>query len=272
MSQYLEGLELKLAAGTLRVVSVILVFLLGRWAIRLLIRMFDRVLDKNARLESGVRNFLKVSVSTALYVLLAATILTWIGIPGASIAAALVSAGMAVGLALQGSLSNLAGGIVILFTRPFVTGDYIVSEGGEGFVTEIGLVYTKIRMFDNRVISIPNSALAAAQVTNMTALPDRRIDIEVGIGYASDIDRAREVILDYILAQPEIWTEKPPAVAVTGLHDSSVGLKAMAWVRNMDYGTQCGLKASMTEGIKKELDRNGIEIPFPQMDLHIKKD
>lgn len=272
MNLDIEGLELQLAAGVLRVVSVILAFLIGRWIINLLMRMFDRMLDRNARLEPGVRNFLRASVSAALYVLLASTILTWIGIPSASIAAALVSAGMAVGLALQGSLSNLAGGIVILFTRPFVTGDYIVSEGGEGFVTNIGLVYTKIRMFDNRVVSVPNSTLASSQVMNMTAMPDRRIDIEVGISYASDIDRAREVILDYFLTRPEIWTERAPAVVVTGLGDSSVDLKAMAWVHNMDYGTQCGLKASMTEGIKKELDRNGIEIPFPQMDLHIKKD
>ena len=272
MTLDLEGLELKLASGVLRVASVILAFLIGRWIIGMLMRMFDRMLDRSARLEPGVRNFLRASVSTALYVLLASTILTWIGIPSASIAAALVSAGMAVGLALQGSLSNLAGGMVILFTRPFVTGDYIVSDGGEGFVTNIGLVYTKIRMFDNRVISVPNSTLASSQVTNMTALPDRRIDIEVGISYSSDIDRAREVILDYILSRPEIWTEKPPAVVVTGLGDSSVDMKVMAWVHNMDYGTQCGLKAMMTEGIKKELDRNGIEIPFPQMDLHIKKD
>ena len=228
---------------------MILVFLIGRWIICILMRMFDRMLNKSARLEPGVRNFLRASVSAALYVLLASTILNWIGIPSASIAAALVSAGMAVGLALQGSLSNMAGGIVILFTRPFVTGDYIVIEGGEGFVTNIGLVYT-----------------------NMTALPDRRIDIEVGISYESDIDQARQVILSYFLTRPEIWTEKPPAVAVTGLGDSSVDLKAMAWVHNMDYGSQCGLKALMTEGIKKELDRNGISIPFPQMDLHIKKD
>ena len=271
MNLDLEGLQLRLAEGSLRVVSVILVFLIGRWIICILMRMFDRMVNKSARLEPGVRNFLRASVSAALYVLLASTILNWIGIPSASIAAALVSAGMAVGLALQGSLSNMAGGIVILFTRPFVTGDYIVSDGGEGFVTNIGLVYTKIRMFDNRVVSVPNSTLASSQVTNMTALPDRRIDIEVGISYESDIDQARQVILSYFLTRPEIWTEKPPAVVVTGLGDSSVDMKVMAWVHNMDYGTQCGLKAMMTEGIKKELDRNGIEIPFPQMDLHIIK-
>ncbi len=118
MSHYLEGLELQLAAGILHVVSVILAFLIGRWIIKVLLRMFDRVLDRNGRLEPGVRNFLKASVSAALYALLAAMILTWIGIPGASIAAALVSAGMAGGLGRQGSLSNLAGGIGILFTRP----------------------------------------------------------------------------------------------------------------------------------------------------------
>ena len=212
MNLDLEGLQLKLAEGSLRVVSVILVFLIGRWIICILMRMFDRMLNKSARIEPGVRNFLRASVSAALYVLLASTILNWIGIPSASIAAALVSAGMAVGLALQGSLSNMAGGIVILFTRPFVTGDYIVIAGGEGFVTNIGLVYTKIRMFDNRVVSIPNSSLASSQVTNMTALPDRRIDIEVGISYESDIDQARQVILSYFLTRPEIWTEKPPAV------------------------------------------------------------
>ena len=267
-----EELQLKATSGILHVAAVILLVLIGRWAIAKVVRAFGHVLDRNGKLEPGVRNFLKAAVSAVLYVLLVTTILTWVGVPGASIAAAVVSAGMAVGLALQGSLSNLAGGILILFTRPFMTGDYIVSDGGEGFVTEIGLVYTKIRMFDNRMISIPNSTLAAAQVMNMTALPDRRIDIEVGISYESDIDQARQVILDYFLTRPEIWTEKPPAVAVAGLNDSSVDLKAMAWVHNMDYGSQCGLKALMTEGIKKELDRNGISIPFPQMDLHIKKD
>ncbi len=272
MSSYFEGLELKIASGVLQVASVIFLFFAGRWAIAKLVRMFERMLDRNDKIEPGFRNFLKAVVGASLYALLIIAILTWLGVPSASIAAAVVSAGMAVGLALQGSLSNLAGGIVLLFTRPFVTGDYIVTGEGEGFVTEIGLVYTKIRMFDNRMISVPNSTLAAGQITNMTAMPDRRIDIEVGISYESDIDRAREVILDYVLSRPEIWTERPPAVVVTGLLDSSVALKVLVWVHNMDYGTQLGLKAEMTEGIKKALDRNEITIPFPQMDLHIKKD
>ncbi len=268
--QQLKEQQSTLIWGVLRVAAVLLLFLIGRYIINRILRVVRLGMTKKAGLEKGTEQFLLSALRFVLYALLIIMILSGLGIPSASIAAAIASAGVAVGLALQGSLSNLAGGILILYTRPFVVGDYIKTTSAEGFVDNIGLIYTELRQFDNTKICVPNSDMTNDVITNCTARQERRITLDIGISYQSDIDEARRIILETILAHEEIDRTKEPSVAVTELQDSSVSLTAFVWIRNMDYGTQLGLKNTLREEIKKKLDSCGIEIPFPQMDVHIK--
>ena len=270
LMEQMRLLQTAAVTGVLRVAAVLVVFLLGRMIIRHIIRGFRAALERNKSIDKGMEQFLLSAVSFVLYAFLIMAILTVLGVPSASIAAAIASAGVAVGLALQGSLSNLAGGIILLYTRPFVVGDYVKTSGGEGFVQDIGLIYTVLRQFDNTAVSVPNSTLTSGVITNCTARNERRISFDVGIGYGADIDKARSVILDVIRNHPETDQDKAPAVVVTDLQDSAVNLSVLVWVKDMAYGDQLGLRNTLREEVKKRLDAEGVEIPFPQMDVHIK--
>lgn len=270
LMEQMRLLQTAAVTGVLRVAAVLVVFLLGRMIIRHIIRGFRAALERNRSIDKGMEQFLLSAVRFVLYAFLIMAILTVLGVPSASVAAAIASAGVAVGLALQGSLSNLAGGIILLYTRPFVVGDYVKTSGGEGFVQDIGLIYTVLRQFDNTAVSVPNSTLTNGVITNCTARNERRISFDVGIGYGADIDKARSVILDVIRNHTETDQDKAPAVAVTDLQDSAVNLSVLVWVKDMAYGDQLGLRNTLREEVKKRLDAEGVEIPFPQMDVHIK--
>lgn len=270
LMEQMRLLQTAAVTGVLRVAAVLVVFLLGRMIIRHIIRGFRAALERNRNIDKGMEQFLLSAVRFVLYAFLIMAILTVLGVPSASVAAAIASAGLAVGMALQGSLSNLAGGIILLYTRPFVVGDYVKTSGGEGFVQDIGLIYTVLRQFDNTAVSVPNSTLTNGVITNCTARNERRISFDVGIGYGADIDKARSVILDVIRNHTETDQEKAPAVAVTDLQDSAVNLSVLVWVKDMAYGDQLGLRNTLREEVKKRLDAEGVEIPFPQMDVHIK--
>ena len=268
--EQLKSQQTALVGGVLRVAAVLILFLIGRVVIHHLMRGFRAGQERNKGIDKGMEQFLLSVINFALYALLIMMILTGLGVPSASVAAAIASAGVAIGLALQGSLSNLAGGIILIYTRPFVVGDYVKTSGGEGFVQHIGLIYTVLRQFDNTVVSVPNSTLTSGVITNCTARNERRISFDVGIGYGADIDKARSVILDVVKSHPETDQEKTPAVAVTDLQDSAVNLTVLVWVKDMAYGDQLGLRNTLREEVKKRLDAEGVEIPFPQMDVHIK--
>ena len=270
LMEQMRLLQTAAVTGVLRVAAVLVVFLLGRMIIRHIIRGFRAALERNRSIDKGMEQFLLSAVRFVLYAFLIMAILTVLGVPSASVAAAIASAGLAVGMALQGSLSNLAGGIILLYTRPFVVGDYVKTSGGEGFVQDIGLIYTVLRQFDNTAVSVPNSTLTNGVITNCTARNERRISFDVGIGYGADIDKARSVILDVIRNHTETDQDKAPAVAVTDLQDSAVNLSVLVWVKDMAYGDQRGLRNTLREEVKKRLDAEGVEIPFPQMDVHIK--
>ncbi len=270
ITEQLKDQQAAAVGAVLRVAAVLIVFLLGRLIIRHLMRGFRAGLERNRSIDKGTEQFLLSAIRFGLYALLIMAILTVLGVPSASVAAAIASAGVAVGLALQGSLSNLAGGIILLYTKPFSVGDYVKTSGGEGFVQDIGLIYTVLRQFDNTSVSVPNSTLTSGVITNCTARNERRISFDVGIGYGEDIDKARRVILDVIQEHSEADQSKAPAVAVTDLQDSAVNLSVFVWVKDMAYGDQLGLRNTLREEVKKRLDAEGVEIPFPQMDVHIK--
>lgn len=250
----------------LKVVVALILFVAGRKLIAWLVNLCDKIFERQG-MEVTVRRFLKNVLIALGYVVLVMVLLEVVGIAATSFAAAFASCGVAIGLALQGSLSNFAGGLLILLMKPFGVGDYIVAGGDEGTVKEIGLVYTKLVTGDNRVVTIPNGNLANGSVTNVTANPTRRVDVTVGIGYSSDLKKAKEILQRLGENDAARLADKDVTVFVGELGASSVNLGLRIWVDAANYWAA---KWRLTETIKEEFDKAGIEIPFNQLDVHMK--
>lgn len=264
---YFEQLPDKALRFGVRVLLALLVFLIGSQIIKLVRKMVRRSL-KRANADVGVIQFLDSFIKAVMYVLLVFMIASGFGLDAASVVALLGSAGVAIGLAVQGSLSNFAGGVLILLLKPFRVDDYIRmdNDGHEGTVKEIQLFYTKLATPDNHVVIIPNGSLANTSILNMSMLKERRMDIAVGISYDADIRAAREVIMKVLEADEAVLKEKERLVFVQELADSGVNLNVRCWANNEQYW-EC--KWRITEQIKYALDDAGISIPYPQMDVHI---
>lgn len=252
----------------IRIVLAILFFLIGVQLIKL-IRKLIRKAMKRANAEVGAMQFVDSFVKTSLYVVLVLLLASSFGVDAASIVAILGSAGVAIGLAVQGSLSNLAGGVLILMLKPFKVGDYIIENSTkmEGTVKEIQIFYTKLVTFDNKVIVLPNGSLANNSLTNVTAGECRRLDIPVGISYQSDIKKAKQVLEEMLTADAKVLHDKEMRVVVDELGESCVQLIVRCWLSNEDYWDG---KWRLTENCKYVLDEAGIEIPFPQVDVHVR--
>lgn len=243
----------------------LIIFLIGRQLIKMVHKMLDRSLDRSG-MEIGTARFLKAVVNACLYALLFFMMAGQVGINTASIIAVLGTASLAFSLALQGSLSNFAGGVLILVMHPFRVGDYISCDEGEGSVTNIGLVYTTLATVDNKAITIPNGTLSNITVTNVTAMEERRVDLTVGISYQADIRKAKEILEKLYTEHPAVKADKGVTIYVDSLGDSAVVLGARGWVAADDYWQT---KWDITEAIKLKFDEEGIEIPFNQLDVHV---
>lgn len=265
---YLQQLPDKVLRFGMRVVMALVFFLAGVQIIKLVRRIVRRSL-KRGNADTGVMQFLDSFIKAALYIVLVFMIASGFGLDAASVVALLGSAGVAIGLAVQGSLANFAGGVLILLLKPFRIDDYIKvdSVGHEGTVKEIQLFYTKLATPDNHVVIIPNGTLANTSILNTSMLGERRMDITVGISYDADIRLAREVILQVLESDGAVLKEKERKVFVQELGDSSVNLNVRCYALNEDYW-EC--KWRITEQIKYALDEAGILIPYPQMDVHVK--
>ena len=219
--------------------------------------------------EIGVIQFVDSFVKASLYIILILTLASSFGVDAASIVALLGSAGVAIGLAVQGSLSNLAGGVLILLLKPFKVGDYIVegSSGKEGTVKEIQIFYTKLLTYDNQTIILPNGNLANNTIVNVTAAESRRCDVKVSIAYSADIKKAKEVLTKVLSEAPDTIKEREHFVFVDELADSGINLCVRCWFKNEDFWQG---KWRITEQCKYALDKAEIEIPFPQMDVHMR--
>ncbi len=250
-----------------KVVVVLIIFIVGTKVISLARKVVGKALEKS-HAEKGVITFLDNLVKFGLYALLIVIILEKFGIETTSIAAAVASAGVAVGLALQGSLSNLAGGVLILLLRPFKVDDYIVTGGLEGTVTEIQLFYTKLLTGDNRVVVMPNGALSNGNIINVSAMDKRRLDITASISYNADLKLAKSVLMNLLEECPYVMKEEVYDVFVNNLGASSVDLNVRLWVKKEDYWTA---KSYVTENIKLILDANNIEIPYNKLDVIVQK-
>lgn len=268
MEEFLQGLPEKAMNLGIRILLSVVVFLIGMQVIKLLRRFLKKSLQR-AKADVGVIQFLDSLIKAVLYVILIFMIASGFGVDAASIVALLGSVGVAVGLAIQGSLSNFAGGVLILLLKPFKVGDYIKedSSGNEGTVAEIQLFYTKLTTPDNRIIVLPNGTLANTSMTNVTEAEIRRLDIYVGIAYDSSIKLAREALVGMLKADTAVLKDMDMRVFVDELSDSSVRLGIRCWVGQEDYWEA---KWRLTEETKYTLEKAGISIPFPQLDIHPK--
>lgn len=264
----LDSLPEKIMNLGLRVVGAILFFIIGVELIKIIRKIVKKSMKK-ANADVGAVQFVDSFIKAGLYVVLVFMIATSFGLDAASVVALLGSAGVAIGLAVQGSLSNLAGGVLILLLKPFKVGDYIVSHGAgqEGVVAEIQIFYTKLTTVDNKVVIIPNGVLANNSITNVTAQTHRRIDVVVGVSYNADLKAAKETLMNMLNEQTLAVQDMEKDVFVSELAASSVNLNVRCWCKKEDYW---GCKASVTENAKLALDAAQIEIPFNQIDVHMK--
>lgn len=266
---WLEGLVPDLLNFAFQVVVAIVIYVIGSKLIKLIVKMVQRSMER-ANADEGVKQFVTPVVKYSLYVILVFIIMGLFGIATTSAVAVLGSAGVAVGLALQGSLSNFAGGVLILILKPFRVGDYIIEDSGknEGTVTEISIFYTKLLTVDNRMIMIPNGTLSNSSITNVAQMDRRRVDLVVGIAYEADIRTAKDILMQLALAEPARLKDEEPVVYVNELGASSVDLGLRVWVTTEEYWTT---RWRLMENIKYAFDEHGISIPYQQIDVQIKQ-
>ena len=267
IGQFLSEIPEKALRLGARVLLAALFFLVGSQLIKLIRKIIKKSMQR-AGAELGAIQFVDSFVKAALYVLLVLMLESSFGLDAASIVALLGSAGVAIGLAVQGSLSNLAGGVLLLILKPFKVGDYIQegSSGKEGTVAEIQIFYTKLVTPDNRTIVLPNGSLANNSLINYTAQDARRMDIVVGISYKADLKKAKEVLLQVLEEDEAVMKDRDHFVFVDNLGSSSVDLGVRCWFAQSDFWPG---KWRITENCKLALDRAGIEIPYNQLDVHL---
>ncbi len=266
-AKWLEDLFPRMFDLILQIALAFVFIVIGIKVIGWIRKLLRKSLEKN-HADTGLIQFLDSLVKYGLYILLALTILQRFGVQTTSIVAAIGSVGVAIGLALQGSLSNFAGGVIVLLLKPFVVGDYVIQGDLEGTVKEIQLFYTTLSTADNRKIVIPNGQLADNSLINATAADTRRLDIRVGISYNSDVKAAKDILLKLGNNDPDTLKEegKVPMAAVEELADSSVNMLLRVWTPTDRFWD---VKFRLTEAVKLSFDEAGIEIPFNQLDVHL---
>lgn len=269
LTQYVQDSIPGLITFGLKVLAALVAFFVGRLVIRWIRKIVRRSFERSGA-DKGVEQFVDSLLKYGLYALLVFSLISSLGFDTTSVAAVLASGGVAIGLALQGSLSNFAGGVLILLLKPFVVGDYIIEDtnGKEGTVKEIQIFYTKLSTIDNKTIVIPNGMLTNNSITNATAKDERQLDLRVGISYDADIRQAKSVIENLLIKDECIIKNEQINVFVHELADNAVVLGIRAWVKNEEYWET---RWRLLEEIKLLLDENGIEIPYPQMTVHMQK-
>lgn len=253
----------------LRLLLTIILFIVGSRLIKVVRKIVRRSMERTGA-DVGVIQFMDSLIKLILYFLLIMFLADGIGVDTTSVMALVGSAGLTIGLAFQGSLSNFAGGVLILLIKPFKVGDYIIYTSGnlEGKVTKIEMFYTTLFTIDNKKVVIPNGTLSNSSLINVTAEDKRRIDITVGVSYTANLKLAKEVCLNLLAAQPAVLQDQNNMVVVDDLADSSVNLKICCWVSAEDYWST---RWELIEKIKLAFDENGIEIPFNQLDVNLKQ-
>ncbi len=257
-------IDFSLAYGP-KIISAAVVLLIGLWIIKGLSGAFGRLLARR-NIDPSLVPFLRSIVNTLLRIMLFISVLSMLGIEMTSFVAILGAAGLAVGLALSGTLQNFAGGVMILLFRPFKVGDFIDAQGYSGTVKEIQIFNTILKTPDNKTIIIPNGGLSTGSMTNYSTEPQRRVDWTIGIAYGDDADKAKEVIRKLLEEDERVLKDPAVFIALSELADSSVNFAVRAWVNAADYWA---VFFDMNEKVYKTFAKEGLNIPFPQMDVHV---
>lgn len=268
LREWLESLIPGILGFALQVFLAVVVYFIGTKVIKMVRKLLWRWLEK-ADADTGARQFLDALVKYVLYFILIVIILTFFGVTTASVIAVVGSAGLTVGLALQGSLSNFAGGVLILLLKPFKVGDYIKEDthNNEGTVAEISIFYTKLLTVDNKTIVIPNGTLANSSLTNATHSDSRRVDLEIGIAYEADLKQAKQIMYELAEEETQRLPQEEIQVFVSELAASEVKIGLRLWVKNEDYWD---VKWRLTENVKLAFDQAGVEIPYQKVDVQMR--
>lgn len=254
-----------LASFGIKIITALIVLFVGCK----LIKLVKKIIKKSPKLDKidmGVRTFLSSFLGIALYVILFISIAMILGIPTTSFITALASCGVAIGLALQGALGNLAGGIMILIFKPFKVGDYINASSVSGTVTNITIMYTMLQTPDNKFITIPNGTLTGSVIENYSVADTRRVDLVFSTGYECDIEKVKEILLGAADNHSKVLKDPAPFARLTKHGDSALEYTLRVWCNSADYWD---VNFDLVENVKKEFDANGISIPYPQVDVHI---
>lgn len=249
----------------LKIVAALLIFLIGRWVAKLVKKILQTTMER-AKVDAAIVGFTCSLVHAAVMVFVILAALGQVGVQTTSFVAILGAAGLAVGLALQGSLANFASGVLILLFRPFKVGDFIEAGGAKGTVKEIHIFTTTITTMDNKREIVPNSKVMGDNITNYAAEGTRRVDLVACISYGDSIDTAKEALMDEISKHDLVLKDPAPFVGVLAMNDSSIDLAVRPWVKSADYWP---VFFALNEAIKKRLEAEGLTIPFPQRDVHI---
>ncbi len=265
MGETIAAIQAMVLVYGIKIITALAIFIIGRWVAKKLSVVVQNMLAKNA-VDPAIQHFVGSLVSWVLLIFVVIAALGQLGIQTASFVAIVGAAGLAIGLALQGSLANFAAGVLILIFRPFKVGDFVEVAGVSGVVQKIQIFTTELHSPDNKKIIVPNGGVISGNITNYSANDTRRVDLVFGIGYSDDIDAAKAVLESVVAAEAKILADPAPTVAVVELADSSVNLICRPWVNTADYWD---VYFNVTESVKKALDARGISIPFPQRDLHL---
>lgn len=267
LTNYLSGLA-GFSVGTItlsKLLPALLVLAVCLMIKRFLIKLADRAIN-SSKIDPSLHAFLRSSVDIGLWILIALIVADKLGIPVTSLITALGVIGLAVSLAVQNTLSNIAGGILILFSKPFAVGDYVEAGGVGGTVREIGLVYTKLATVDNKLISVPNGDISGAKITNYSTEPNRRIDLEIGASYDSPTPAVKAALLAAAARMDGILSDPAPFVNILDYRDSQIIYTMRVWVKNTDYWPT---RFALLEAIREEFEAHGAEMSYPHLNVHL---
>lgn len=265
MDKIIETITYFFTNYSLKIVGAILVFIIGKWLARYISKLLGKIMRKN-QVDETLTRFLGNIAYYALLIMVIIAASGQLGINTTSFLTIVGAAGLAIGLALKDSLSNLASGVMLIMFRPFKVGDFVTAGGQTGKVESIAIFNTTLTTGDNQTVIVPNSSITADVITNVNAKPTRRIDLVVGIGYDDNIGEAKSVLEDLIKADSRILSDPAPTIAVSELADSSVNLVVRPWVKTGDYWA---VRFDLTEKIKLTFDEKSISFPYPQQDVHM---
>ena len=267
LQKIMQGIVEWFQANGISMVKYLIFLIIGFFVSAKIAGIVAAVMRKR-NIDKAVIGLIRKLIYYSLVIVIIFSVLTGLGFNVASLVTIIGAAGLAIGLALKDSLSHLASGVLLVIFRPFTIGDYVNVGGSEGIVDEIGLFHTTLKTVDNKIIVIPNSSVANSSIFNFTKEEKRRVDIVFGIGYEDDLKKAKELILKIAENNEKVLKDPAPQVVVLELGDNSVNLQVRAWAKTSDYWD---VYFYLMENVKLEFDKNGISIPYPQLDVHLDK-